>query len=335
MAVYDRIGTTYAKTRRPDPRIDAAIRRALGGAQSVVNVGAGSGSYEPPETVLAVEPSAVMIAQRREGLAPAVQATADASRSRTGRRRRPGRPHGPSLAEPGAGVLEMRRVARGSSSSPGIPAWHALLALARVPAGRGGRVGHRPLPAARVGAAADRPRRGRHARPGAARLHRRLLRRLLAAARGIPRSRRPGGRSRTSRISATPWPPRSSVWRPTLVGRVAPPSRRSARVGRARSGLPDRCRTGVDCADIAEYRVTRWAEIPSLVTARDAAGGTAKVELPQRFQEAIDDAAMRRGMAGSDAYLEQWRHDEWREADGSPGFAADAELTAASPPAGR
>ena len=46
-------------------------------------------------------------------------------------------------------------------------------------------------------------------------------------------------------------------------------------------------------------------------------GGTAKVELPQRFQEAIDDAAMRRGMAGSDAYLEQWHHDEWREADGS------------------
>jgi hypothetical protein len=68
---------------------------------------------------------------------------------------------------------------------------------------------------------------------------------------------------------------------------------------------------------MAEYRVTRWAEIPSLVTARDAGGGTAKVELPQRFQEAIDDAAMRRGMAGSDAYLEQWQHDEWREADGS------------------
>jgi cvfA/B/C family virulence factor len=68
---------------------------------------------------------------------------------------------------------------------------------------------------------------------------------------------------------------------------------------------------------MAEYRVTRWAEIPSLVTARDPSGGTAKVELPQRFQEAIDDAAMRRGLAGSDAYLEQWRHDEWREVDGS------------------
>ena len=78
MAVYDRIGVTYAQTRRPDRRIDAAIRAALGGARSVVNVGAGSGSYEPPETVLAVEPSEVMIAQRPAGLAPAVQATADA-----------------------------------------------------------------------------------------------------------------------------------------------------------------------------------------------------------------------------------------------------------------
>ena len=78
MALYDRIGRTYAETRRPDPRIDAAIRRALGGATSVVNVGAGAGSYEPPQTVLAVEPSAVMIAQRPAGLAPAVQAAAEA-----------------------------------------------------------------------------------------------------------------------------------------------------------------------------------------------------------------------------------------------------------------
>ena len=86
---------------------------------------------------------------------------------------------------------------------------------------------------------------------------------------------------------------------------------------------------------MAEYRVTRWAEIPSLVTARDGVGGTAKVELPQRFQEAIDDAAMRRGMAGSDAYLEQWHHDDWRDADGSADEVAGriaAELDEEHPP---
>ena len=67
---------------------------------------------------------------------------------------------------------------------------------------------------------------------------------------------------------------------------------------------------------MAEYRITYWREIPSMVTARDG-DATAKSALPNRFQEAIDEAAMRLGMAGSDAYLEQWQHDEWREADGS------------------
>jgi SAM-dependent methyltransferase len=77
-AIYDEIGRTYASTRRPDPRIEATIRAALGDAASVVNVGAGAaGSYEPPQTVLAVEPSAAMIAQRPHGAAPAVQATAE------------------------------------------------------------------------------------------------------------------------------------------------------------------------------------------------------------------------------------------------------------------
>jgi SAM-dependent methyltransferase len=76
-AIYDEIGRTYAATRRPDPRIEATIRAGLGDAASVVNVGAGAGSYEPPQTVLAVEPSAAMIAQRPPGSAPAVQATAE------------------------------------------------------------------------------------------------------------------------------------------------------------------------------------------------------------------------------------------------------------------
>ena len=68
---------------------------------------------------------------------------------------------------------------------------------------------------------------------------------------------------------------------------------------------------------MAEYRITYWREIPSMVTARDAAA-TSKAALPGRFQEAIDEAAMRQGMAGSDAYLEQWHHGEWERAEGTP-----------------
>ncbi len=68
---------------------------------------------------------------------------------------------------------------------------------------------------------------------------------------------------------------------------------------------------------MAEYRITYWRDIPSMVTAREEGGGTAKVALPDRFQEAIDEAAMNLGLAGSDAYLEEWRHGDWKAADGS------------------
>jgi hypothetical protein len=68
---------------------------------------------------------------------------------------------------------------------------------------------------------------------------------------------------------------------------------------------------------MAEYRITYWREIPSMVTTRDGAA-TSKAALPGRFQEAIDEAAMRQGMAGSDAYLEQWHHGEWERVDGTP-----------------
>ncbi len=79
MARYDAIGRTYTATRRTDPRIAARIWAALGPARTVVNVGAGTGNYEPPDReVTAVEPSAVMIAQRPPGAAPAVQASAEA-----------------------------------------------------------------------------------------------------------------------------------------------------------------------------------------------------------------------------------------------------------------
>ena len=78
-ARYDAIGRTYTATRATEPRIAARIWAALGDARTVVNVGAGTGSYEPPDRdVTAVEPSAVMIAQRPPGAAPAVQAGAEA-----------------------------------------------------------------------------------------------------------------------------------------------------------------------------------------------------------------------------------------------------------------
>ena len=76
--LYDTIGVDYANLRKPDARIAAQIDAALGNARSVVNVGAGAGSYEPlGRDVTAVEPSAEMIAQRGDGAAPAIQGTAE------------------------------------------------------------------------------------------------------------------------------------------------------------------------------------------------------------------------------------------------------------------
>ncbi len=77
-AKYDRIGDSYADLRKPDDRIAAAIHGALGGAKTVLNVGAGTGSYEPTDRlVTAVEPSIEMIRQRKPGLSEAIQATAE------------------------------------------------------------------------------------------------------------------------------------------------------------------------------------------------------------------------------------------------------------------
>jgi hypothetical protein len=107
---------------------------------------------------------------------------------------------------------------------------------------------------------------------------------------------------------------------------------------------------------VAEYQITYWRELPSLVVARDGAdsrgdhgdqgdqgdhgdqggqGGqateasqaVAKTPLPQRFQEAIDEAAMRLGETASDAYLAGWRRSEWAVLDGS--IADVAEQVAA------
>ncbi len=113
---YDSIGQGYARTRREDPRFRALLHAALGGARTVVNVGAGTGSYEPGDRhVVAIEPSDVMAAQRPPELAPALRAWAD---------RLPLRDRSVDAAlavltvhhwDEGqeAGVRELRRVARG------------------------------------------------------------------------------------------------------------------------------------------------------------------------------------------------------------------------------
>jgi SAM-dependent methyltransferase len=77
--VYDTIGRDYVAHRRADPRWEAGVHAHLGDARLCVNVGAGTGSYEPADRrVVAIEPSAVMVAQRAIGSAPAVRASASA-----------------------------------------------------------------------------------------------------------------------------------------------------------------------------------------------------------------------------------------------------------------
>jgi SAM-dependent methyltransferase len=127
--LYDRIGGGYAAYRRPDARIAARIVDALGPARTVVNVGAGAGSYEPADRrVAAVEPSAVMVRQRAPGARPAVRATAERLPFRDGA-------FDAALAvltlhhwpDWRAGLGEMRRVARGRvvilTWDPGHPAF--------------------------------------------------------------------------------------------------------------------------------------------------------------------------------------------------------------------
>jgi SAM-dependent methyltransferase len=75
---YDRIGIGYSATRRPDPRIEWFIRDALGDSCSVVNVGAGAGSYEPDDrAVVGVEPSLTMASQRSSEAGPVIRAIAE------------------------------------------------------------------------------------------------------------------------------------------------------------------------------------------------------------------------------------------------------------------
>ena len=112
--LYDTIGATYSVTRQTEPRIAAQVWAALGDARTVLNVGAGTGSYEPADReVTAVEPSAVMRAQRPAGAARCVAATAESLPFED-------QSFDAAMAfatvhhwrDPIAGLLEMRRVAR-------------------------------------------------------------------------------------------------------------------------------------------------------------------------------------------------------------------------------
>lgn len=77
--IYDTIGLNYADLRKPDARLAKAIHEALGPGRSVINVGAGTGAYEPRDWhVIAVEPSIEMIRKRPVGAAPVIQASAEA-----------------------------------------------------------------------------------------------------------------------------------------------------------------------------------------------------------------------------------------------------------------
>jgi SAM-dependent methyltransferase len=117
VARYDTIGIGYSQTRREDPRFRAQIHAALANARTVVNVGAGTGAYEPSDRhVIAIEPSDVMAAQRSRDLAPAIRASAGSI---------PLRDHSVDAAmailsvhhwdeDREQGVRELRRVARGA-----------------------------------------------------------------------------------------------------------------------------------------------------------------------------------------------------------------------------
>jgi SAM-dependent methyltransferase len=112
---YDDYALDYRRHRRADPRIAARIDAALGDARTVVNVGAGAGSYEPRDRrVIAVEPSAGMRAERPRELAPAIDASAEAlpldDRSADAAMAILTVHH---WRDPDAGLRELRRVARG------------------------------------------------------------------------------------------------------------------------------------------------------------------------------------------------------------------------------
>jgi len=189
--LYDEIGVGYRNSRRPDPRIATVIRDALGQADTLVNVGAGAGSYEPSDRpTVAVEPSMTMIRQRRASGAPVVQASATELRSGTppSRQRSPSSrcitgPTAPAVslswrASPRAalwsspGILRPRASGWSTTTSP-----RSLRSIAECSRHRGVQAG-------------TWSHRGRHALDSP-RLRRRLPRSVLATSACLPGCGRP------------------------------------------------------------------------------------------------------------------------------------------------
>lgn len=113
----------------------------------------------------------------------------------------------------------------------------------------------------------------------------------------------------------------AGVAEPEAVGFARPRARPATRV-RAIRNAPARP-TGWHDLDMTEYQIMSWREIPSLVTFRDG-DETLKVQLAPRFQEAVDEAAMRLGAVGSDDYLAGWARGDWTPVDGDLPSAAEA-----------
>ena len=240
-ALYDRIGSGYTGTRRPDPRIAAAIGAALGDARTLVNVGAGAGAYEPRDRrVVAVEPSRAMIGQRPTGAAPCIQAVAERLPFRDGA-------VDASLAvltihhwtDQSAGLAELCRIAR-----------RRVVVLTWDPGSRGEfwltteyfpEILDLDLPRFPSMTVLEQHLGSDSRDPGAdsSRLPGRVPRRLLAPARGLPRPRRPRrhvrvlaarSRARSARHRAPDRGPR--------VRELGGAARRPARARKPRSRLP-------------------------------------------------------------------------------------------------
>ena len=74
---------------------------------------------------------------------------------------------------------------------------------------------------------------------------------------------------------------------------------------------------------MAQYQITYWKELPSMVVAKQG-DENVKIQLAQRLQEAIDEAAMRLGESDADAYLAGWSRSDWQEVDGDPTNVAES-----------